>query len=127
MQYIVKKILSIKKILTIGIFLPFTISAAEYTLLEPLESPSGTPITNSSNLAEYLQFIFQFAIGITGVLAVIMIILGGITYLSTDAVSGKKDGKEMITNALWGLALAILSWLILYTINPTLLNIKITP
>ena len=126
-QNIQKTLSFLKKSLLVAGFLPFGAFAAEYTLLEPLTSPSGESITSIPNLNAYLQFVFQFAIGITGVLAVIMIILGGITYLSTDAVSGKKDGKEMIANALRGLALAILSWLILNSINPTLLNINVTP
>lgn len=126
-QNIQKTLSFLKKSLLVTGFLPFGAFAAQYTLLEPLTSPSGESIASIPNLNDYLQFVFQFAIGITGVLAVIMIILGGITYLSTDAIGGKKDGKEMITNALGGLALAILSWLILNTINPTLLIINVTP
>ncbi|MEK7180436.1 MAG: pilin [Patescibacteria group bacterium] len=126
-QNIRKILLFLKKSFLVIGFLPFIASAAEYTLLEPLTSPSGETVTSIPNLNTYLQFVFQFAIGITGILAVIMIILGGITYLSTDAVSGKTEGKNMISNALWGLLLAILSWLILNTINPTLLNINVTP
>jgi hypothetical protein len=54
-----------------------------------------------------------------------MIVIGGVQYLSTDAISGKNEGRKKIENALGGLLLAILAWLILNTINPELLNIKI--
>lgn len=65
---------------------------------------------------------FQLLIGIAAALAVIMIVIGGIEYMSTDAISGKSDGRKKIENALWGLALAISSYLILSTIDPYFLN-----
>lgn len=111
-----------------GFILPsLALAQSEYTLLEPLTDPSGGTITSTSDLGNYLQFAFQFTIGITGVLAVIMIILGGVRYLSTDAISGKEEGRSMITGAIGGLLLAILSWLILNTINPKLLEFNVLP
>ena len=65
---------------------------------------------------------FKFLIAIAGVLAVIMIVIGGVEYMSTDAVYGKSEGKNKITRALGGLLLALISWLILNTINPDTLN-----
>src|SRR5690606_22709225 len=62
-----------------------------------------------------------------GILAVIMITLGGIQYMTTDAISGKTEGKAVITRALLGLMLALASWLILYTINPNILNFSLNP
>jgi hypothetical protein len=55
-----------------------------------------------------------------------MIVIGGLQYLSTDAVSGKNDGRARITQALQGLLLALLSYLILNTINPQILNTELT-
>ena len=52
--------------------------------------------------------------------------IGGLQYMSTDAISGKQEGKERITQALFGLGLAIASWLILATISPTLLKVNLT-
>jgi hypothetical protein len=54
-----------------------------------------------------------------------MILLGGVQYMTSEAMGSKEAGKEKIKNALWGLRLAIISWLILSTINPDLLNISI--
>jgi len=58
-----------------------------------------------------------------------MIMIGGVQYMSTDSISGKNDGKEKITGAIFGFLLAISAWLILSTINPALLGIdpKIAP
>ena len=88
----------------------------------PLVDLPGTATSDAKGatveLATYLPGIFRLSIGIAGVLAVIMIVYGGVEYLSTDAISGKSEGKERIQNALVGLLLAIGSFVILNTINP---------
>jgi hypothetical protein len=56
-----------------------------------------------------------------------MIVIGAITYLSTDAFSGKTEGKEIMLNAVLGLVIALGAWVILNTINPNLAsNLRIT-
>ena len=68
-------------------------------------------------------------IGLSAVWAVLMIVLGGIQYISTDAIFKKEEGRKRIENAVYGLVLVIAAWLILATINPALLEFKleITP
>ncbi len=87
----------------------------EYELLAPVGSLSGCV-----DLGKYLAGVFQSAIGIAGILAVIMIVVCGIQLMAAGSVSGKSAAKECITNAIFGLLLAIGSWLILNTINPFL-------
>jgi len=77
-------------------------------------------------LSQYLNIVFSLGISVAAGLAVLMIVIGGIQYMSTDAVGGKEDAKGRITSALWGLLLALCSYLILYTINPDLLNTSLT-
>lgn len=74
----------------------------------------------TTDIQTYLPGIFKLAIGIAGVLAVLMIIIGGVEYITTDAIQGKSEGKARIQNALWGLVLVLVSWILLYTINPKL-------
>lgn len=95
------------------------VNAIEYTRLEPNAFPSVTTSSGSS-LADFLGQIFNFGIAIAVVLALIMIIWGGIMYMTTDSWEGKEDGKTKIKDALWGLGLALVSYLILFTINPCL-------
>jgi TRAP-type C4-dicarboxylate transport system permease small subunit len=64
----------------------------------------------------------QIFIGICAVLAVIMIVWGGIEYMTSELISGKDAGRERIRDAVFGLILALGAWLLLYTINPQLLN-----
>ncbi len=101
----------------------FDISLAQdgYTLLEPLP---GVPVNEAGEAdpGQYISGLFTLIIGIAGVLAVFMIIFGGIQYMSTDAFSGKSEAKATIENAIWGLLLALGAWMILNTINPNLVG-----
>ncbi len=91
-----------------------------YTLLAPI-SPDGEG-EQKVTLTTYLPFVFNLAIGAAAALAVVMIVIGGLRYMTTEAVGGKEGGKDMIRRAIWGLVLALASWLILFTINPNLVN-----
>lgn len=73
-------------------------------------------------LSTYLNIIIKILIGIAAVLAVIMIVMGGIEYMTSDFVSSKEEGKKRITNAIIGLLIALGAYLILYTVNPNLLK-----
>ncbi len=90
---------------------------ATYNLLAPLGTLSG-----AVTLSDYLQGIVQVIIGVAGVLAVIMIVICAIQMIGSPSVSQKSASKECITNALFGLLLAIGSWILLSTINTDLLK-----
>lgn len=105
-------------------FLPVVAGAegtpATYSLLAPLTGTIG-PGT-SPTLSTYLQGIVQVLIGIAGILAVIMVVVGGIELMGTPSASGKSAAKEKIWNAVFGVLLAIGAWVLLNTINPLLLS-----
>jgi len=101
-----------------------------YKLLAPLPDGSGgtlsefesDPQKNPCPLGKYLNIIIKLFFGIAGVLAVVMIVWGGVQYMTTELVSSKEEGKKSIRNAIFGLVLALSAYLILNTINPELLN-----
>lgn len=95
----------------------------QYTPLEPL--PGIVNSSGKTDIATYIPAVFTLLIAIAGGLAVIMIVIGGFQYVSTDSLTGKKEGKERITNAIIGLLLAIASYIILNTINPQILNFNL--
>lgn len=97
------------------------------TLPIPGVSSTGEYELGKSGASAYIKALYTFGVGIAAGLALIMIVIGGIQYSSTDAITGKDAGKERITAALSGLALALLSYLILATINTSLLSTDITP
>ncbi len=71
----------------------------------------------------YVIRIYQFGIGIVGIVAVGMIVYGGILIAwNTESVDKKGKGREMITSALIGIAVLFGSYLILNTINPQLVR-----
>ena len=98
----------------------FVTAQTDVVLLSPLPGTGG-----STNFDTYAPVLFNLAIGIAGVLAVIMMIVGGLQYMSTDAMSGKTEGKERITAALGGLALALIAFILLQTINTGLVNFNL--
>ena len=96
-----------------------------YNLLAPLSPYLVGPLDMSGDgLERYLLSLFKIAIGLAGVLAVVMIVVCGIRMMG-ESVSGKEAAKECIRNALLGLILAIASWALLYTINPALVSTKL--
>ena len=99
-------------------------SGGGYILLEPslIGQSDDTPVTP----AEYLYGIFWFMIGAAGVLAVLMIAIGGIQFMTSGVTSQKKEGQEKMTAAVFGLLLALGAWLILNTINPDFINFDLT-
>lgn len=99
-----------------------------YKLLAPLPGLSET-LEEDNILGTYVPTIFSLAIGLAAVFAVLMIVLGGIQYMSADAFQGKEDGKKRAENAVKGLLFVIAAWLILNEINPNLLefDLNITP
>lgn len=81
-----------------------------------------TNCTNPCPFGTYLNVVIKVVIGFAAVLAMIMIVMGGIEYMTAELVSGKEEGRERITHAVLGLLLALSAYLILNTINPQLLS-----
>jgi hypothetical protein len=77
------------------------------------------------SIDKVLSKIFQWGIVTALVLAVLFIFLGSIQYMTTDAVFDKKEGITKIQSAIGGLILALVSWLILNTINENILSMQI--
>lgn len=118
-----KKFLIPSSFLIIGLPLVALAANDSYQMLAPIQQLTGGG--NTVDLATYIPNMIKLIIGLASALAVIKIIIGGIQYMSTDAVGGKSAGKDTIQNALLGLLLAISAYTILYTVNPKLLNIDL--
>ena len=94
-----------------------------YNLLSPLPGLGDAYEIGSSNpLGLYLNMAITIFIGICAILAVIMIVVGGLEYMTSELVSSKESGKSKITQAILGLLLALSAWIVLNQINPELLN-----
>ncbi len=107
-------------------------TTAKYTLLVPLPCVPGTgndcapkSYVNSVSIQSYIIYIYKIMVAIAVFGAVVMCIIGGFQYMLTDSFTKKGDARTTIENALLGLAGALLSYLILYTINPQLVNVSL--
>lgn len=76
-------------------------------------------------LADYFSMVYKYLIGAAGVLAGIMITIGGFQWLIARGDGGKiTQAQSRIKNALLGLVLALGSYTILYLVNPDLVTFK---
>lgn len=95
----------------------------------PLERLPNFPVefdtSQTSSLGTYLNLMIKIIIGLAAVLAMIMIVMGGLEYMTSELISSKEEGKKRITGAILGLLLALGAYALLFTINPDLLNTKI--
>lgn len=91
---------------------------------EPLVPLPGQPAGNSTvDLGGYLSNMYKLLIAIAIILAVVMVTYAGLEYMGTDSVFGKTDARGKIGNAIGGVVLALLSYLILFTINPAIVGV----
>lgn len=120
----VKLILSLLVLIPAAVFAQ-TAAPANYVPLADLpvvQTAPGAPVS----LEGYIPGMFQLLIAVAGIIAVVQIVVGGVQYLSTDAIDGKKEGRSRIENAITGLVLAIAAWVILNTINPATVNLTLS-
>ena len=82
---------------------------------------------NSTELGPFIQKLFVGAISIGAILAVLRLAWAGFRYMSSDLWGTKEHAKEIIRETLLGLFLLIAIYLILWQINPDILNLQINP
>ncbi|HRY82522.1 MAG TPA: hypothetical protein P5232_02385 [Candidatus Moranbacteria bacterium] len=98
---------------------PTTTDTTTIGTYKPMEEIPG--FGRPENFPAYLMAIYKFGLWAIGMCAVFMIMIGGYMYL-TSAGNNTQTGKAkgIITDAIAGLILALVSYLLLYTINPDL-------
>ncbi len=74
------------------------------------------------SFSEVLNFVIKIAIGLAVVALVIRIMYQGFIYMTSDIPGVKLQAKGSIMDMALGLLIALGSWVILNTINPTLVN-----
>jgi hypothetical protein len=82
--------------------------------------------TKFIDLGDYLITIYKYAIGLVSIFAVLMIIAGGVQWLtSAGSPEAITSAKKRIFGAIIGLVITYLSYVILYTINPALVSLRL--
>ncbi|MEK7606871.1 MAG: hypothetical protein AAB444_01615 [Patescibacteria group bacterium] len=90
-----------------------------------IEESEGKRFYVINTLADYLGGAYTFLLSIAGILAGIMITIGGFEWLIAAGDKGKiTHAKERIQNAVIGMVLALGSYVLLSAINPDLVRFK---
>lgn len=94
----------------------------------PPAAPSEPPKPGEKvplGIAQQIGNFYQWALGIGGLLALGVLIFGGILYtISAGNASRQDDAKQWLSGALIGILLLFGSFLVLNTINPELTKLK---
>ncbi len=90
--------------------------------------PRSITITgNFDALKGYISGIYRFGMAITGILAVIVLALGGITWLTSGGNANQiGKAKQYIWGSMTGLVLALLSYTLLNLVNPEIVKLTTT-
>lgn len=99
------------------------VDSSAYQQLAPITGPNGEAVDTTS-LPSYLNAVYRIGIGICFALGVIMFTWAGIEYIVSESMNTKSDAKKRIAAALTGLAIALVSYILLNTINPDLLKLN---
>lgn len=104
----------------------YCVKLAAIAQAQGLEDLIGT-----KDAGDIIPALYRFGLGLVGVSALVALIIGGIMYMTAGGSQDQtKRARTWIGNAFFGLALALLSFLILNTINPDLvkkLDLRLAP
>lgn len=84
------------------------------------------PFSQVLDIGGYIAAVYQWLLGAGAVFAVIMIMVGGVQYMTSGGSStGVTNAKKRIFGALIGVAILIASYAILATVNPQTLSLQL--
>jgi len=90
----------------------------------PLSGPLPLVPANPS-IADVLNAVLGWSVGLAAILAVIMLAVGGFNYMTSESVFKTGDAKEKITNALFGLLVVLGAVFFLTYINGSIGTINL--
>jgi hypothetical protein len=84
-------------------------------------SAGGTGLPNDTSLSGFILKIINYALAIAGLVAVLFLIIGGFRYItSAGNEETAEQAKKVITNAIIGIVVIILSFVIVRVISNAL-------
>lgn len=94
----------------------------------PIGSFSGNITVDGNLLPRYISAFYTYFLSVVGIIAVVMIMYGGFRWITAGGNPSRIGAaKEIIQSAIIGLILALTSRLILQTINPELVSLRLAP
>lgn len=80
------------------------------------------PFTPANSISGFITFVIQILLFLSGGIAVLFVVIGGFQYiLSAGNEENAKKGKQTVVNAIIGLVLIILSYVIITVITNSLI------
>lgn len=107
------------------VFATLSEAAASYKFLVNDLPGIGSSAGSTGDIGNYIKLLYKLGVSLATGLAVIMVIWGGVEYMTTDAWGKKENGKERISSALFGLLLALTSYVLLRTIDENFVNLSL--
>ncbi len=104
----------------------------DYTVLAPLPGTTkdcnqNDPNANcTTNFKTYLEGMFKLLIGVSAILAFVMLVYAGFLYTTSEGMGQTTNARSKIEDAIWGLILVIGAYAILNTINPKILEFNLS-
>lgn len=84
---------------------------------------NGKKTCNFPWIGEYIAGVYKYAIGIVGILAAVVLMVGGVLWIVAGGnATTIGEAKAWIGASLTGLVIALTSYLILYQVNPALVG-----
>lgn len=100
--------------------------APQITVGTFIKGSSSTVPEGTAMIGEYIKQIYKYLIGIVGILAVVVMMYGGVIWMMSFGNSSRAgEAKSWIAASLTGLLLVMFSYVILKTINPALVDFRI--
>lgn len=102
-----------------------TSASAETKTYVPLVGIPGVTDKTTPSLADYINSIYLFTISVGGLFGVVKIGYAGVKYSMSDVITDKSAAKESIRGVLLGLAILLIPFIVLKTINSDLTNLDV--
>ncbi len=96
--------------------------AAEFS---PLVGIPGLDVNTAATIPQYVNAVYTTLIVIGSLVAVMRIAWAGVKYSLSGVVTDKESAKHDIQGVLMGLAILLLPFVVLNTINPNLVNLDV--
>jgi hypothetical protein len=101
----------------------------QVTIDDDFEKGVGSPVKESTTtIAEYIRSIYKYMLAVVGLLAAVVLMISGVIWLTAGGNTERiSQAKNYMTGSLTGLVLMLTSYIILRTVNPNMVEFKISP
>jgi len=95
-------------------------------IIDPYPVLGDIELSTNTSLPELIKYIFLFALGIVGFIALLTLMIAAVQYVTSAGNASKAtDAKDRIMSALLGIGLLLTSVVLLRIINPDFLELEL--